>query len=290
MATIAPHPRLKDVENAANFIALTADNFEVIAAELAKREPTYAYGSPTTVIGPPTAGARVLREFWRDALGGEWLCAAAGTPGTWTQITPAPVTADPTTGTIPVGYLVFNTSQNLVKQHQGGYVWTASGASAHTHQASDITDSTTAGRGLLTAADAAAQRTALGLGNAATKDVGTAAGTVAAGDHSHAAMPLAHSTLAYAASVAVDLNGDPYKTLTLTGDVAITTTNRAALRMVTVRIIGDSSQRTLTLSEAWKWIGAAKPTTLAAGKVAVLSLTAFGSAESDVIAAYAVEP
>jgi hypothetical protein len=60
--------------------------------------------------------------------------------------------------------------------------------------------------------------------------------------------------------------------------------------MFTVRIIGDSSQRTLTLSEVWKWIGAAKPTTLAAGKVAVLSLTAFGANESDVIAAYAVEP
>jgi hypothetical protein len=39
-----------------------------------------------------------------------------------------------------------------------------------------------------------------------------------------------------------------------------------------------------------KRIAAAKPTTLAAGKVAVLSLTAFGTAESDVIAAYAVEP
>jgi hypothetical protein len=79
VACIAPHPRLKEVEKAANFIALTADNFEVIAAELTKREPTYANGSPTTVIGPPTDGARVLREFWRDALGEEWLCAEAGT-------------------------------------------------------------------------------------------------------------------------------------------------------------------------------------------------------------------
>jgi hypothetical protein len=124
------------------------------------------------------------------------------------------VTADSTSGTIPAGYLVFNTSQNLVKHHQGGYVWATAGASAHTHQATDITDSTAAGRGLLTGTDAAAQRTALGLGSAATKDVGTAAGTVVAGDHSHAVTPLAHSTLAYAASVAVDFNRDPYKTLT----------------------------------------------------------------------------
>jgi hypothetical protein len=37
--------------------------------------------------------------------------------------------------------------------------------SAHTHPASEISDSTTAGRTILTAADAAAQRTALSLGN-----------------------------------------------------------------------------------------------------------------------------
>ena len=41
---------------------------------------------------------------------------------------------------------------------------------------------TTFGRGLLALADAAAGRTALGLGGAATLDVGTTAGTVAAGD------------------------------------------------------------------------------------------------------------
>jgi hypothetical protein len=186
MATIAPHPRLKDVENAANFIALTADNFEVLAAELAKREPTYQNGSPTTVIGPPTSGARVLNEFWRDALGGEFRCTAAGTPGTRTQIRPAAVAADPTTGTIPVGYLILNTASAQLKQHQGAYVWNVAAGSAHTHQASDIADSTAAGRGLLTAVDAAAQRTALGLGDAATRNVGTSAGTVAAGDHSHA--------------------------------------------------------------------------------------------------------
>ncbi len=42
--------------------------------------------------------------------------------------------------------------------------------------------STAAGRALVTAADAAAQRTSLGLGDSATRNVGTAADTVAAGD------------------------------------------------------------------------------------------------------------
>lgn len=48
------------------------------------------------------------------------------------------------------------------------------------------TTPTAAGLALLDDADAAAQRTTLGLGNAATKNTGTSAGTVAAGDHAHA--------------------------------------------------------------------------------------------------------
>lgn len=55
-------------------------------------------------------------------------------------------------------------------------------ASVHTHPAADISDSTTAGRAVLTAADAAAQRTALGLGTAAT----TASTAYAAASHTHA--------------------------------------------------------------------------------------------------------
>lgn len=53
--------------------------------------------------------------------------------------------------------------------------------SDHVHAnptASQITDSTTAGRALLTGADAAAQRTSLGLGTAAVQNVGTSAGNV----------------------------------------------------------------------------------------------------------------
>ena len=56
--------------------------------------------------------------------------------------------------------------------------------SVHTHTVSQLSDATTAGRTLITAADATAQRTALGLGSAATLTVGTTAGTVAAGDDS----------------------------------------------------------------------------------------------------------
>lgn len=53
--------------------------------------------------------------------------------------------------------------------------------SAHNHPASDISDSTAAGRALLTGADAAAQRTSLGLGTAATASVTTSATDTTAG-------------------------------------------------------------------------------------------------------------
>ena len=123
MATIPPHPRLNNVENSAYFKEVCQDNFEVLAADVAKREPTYANGAPTTSIGPPTSGARVQFEFWRDALLGEWVCTVAGTPGTWMQIRPAPVTSDPTSGTIPTGYLMLNVTTGHIKRHAGGYVW-----------------------------------------------------------------------------------------------------------------------------------------------------------------------
>jgi len=48
---------------------------------------------------------------------------------------------------------------------------------------------TTAGAAILDDADAAAQRTTLGLGASATLAVGTGSGTVAAGDHTHSYGP-----------------------------------------------------------------------------------------------------
>lgn len=73
--------------------------------------------------------------------------------------------------------------------------WNGSAWVAASITASDVSDSTSAGRALLTAADAAAQRSAMGLGGAALLNVGTTTGTVAAGDDarlSNARTPTAH--------------------------------------------------------------------------------------------------
>ncbi len=65
----------------------------------------------------------MVDETWKDALGGVFKCTAAGRPGTWKQILPAAVTADPATGTIPTGYLILNVTQGTLKRHAGGYSW-----------------------------------------------------------------------------------------------------------------------------------------------------------------------
>jgi hypothetical protein len=122
MATIAPG-RLHDVSNAADFVALTETNFEILTSEVFKHEPTYVTGVPTTTVGPSTSGTHALDETWKDALGGVFKCTVAGTPGTWKQILPTAVTADPASGTIPAGYLIFNVTQGTLKRHAGGYVW-----------------------------------------------------------------------------------------------------------------------------------------------------------------------
>jgi hypothetical protein len=96
------------------------------------------------------------------------------------------------------------------------------------------------------------------------------------------------AVLTYAASVAIDFSSNGFRTLALTGNVTFTTSNRASGRMVAVKISADGSLRTLTFPAGWTFVGS-KPTDIAANKDAVLSVTCFGTADTDVLAAYSVE-
>lgn len=99
-----------------------------------------------------------------------------------------------------------------------------------------------------------------------------------------------HSTLTYAATTNIDFTAENFRTETLTGNVTFTTSNLAAGRSVTIRIIGDSSLRTLTFPGGWKFVGNAAPASLDANKTAIITVTSFGTTDANVIAAYAVEP
>jgi hypothetical protein len=97
-----------------------------------------------------------------------------------------------------------------------------------------------------------------------------------------------HSTLTYAGTTDIDFNSAAnIRTLSLTGDVTFTTSNKAAAKSRVIRILSDGTIRNFTFP-AWKFQGTA-PTTIAAGKTAMLSLLAFGTADTDILAGYTVE-
>jgi len=91
-------------------------------------------------------------------------------------------------------------------------------------------------------------------------------------------------------SIALDFSLNELVTMAaMTGNVTFTTSNLAAGRTKTIRIIGGASAFTFTFP-AWKFIGAAAPASLAIGKYAILTLTSISTTDAEVIAAYAVEP
>lgn len=95
-------------------------------------------------------------------------------------------------------------------------------------------------------------------------------------------------TSAYAGTVNVDFGSSAYKSISLTGNLHLTFSNMSQGRGVSVRLIGDSSDRTLGFQGGIRFLGSV-PTTLAANKVAVASFCAYGVSVSDIIAAYAAE-
>lgn len=96
--------------------------------------------------------------------------------------------------------------------------------------------------------------------------------------------------LTYAGTMNLDLNGYGGKRIALTGNVSFTSTAFGYGRQLLVRIVGDTSLRTVSWPGAWRWVGTAAPASLAANKIALLQLWCFGTSESDVVARWLVEP
>lgn len=105
----------------------------------------------------------------------------------------------------------------------------------------------------------------------ATRTVGTALGTTGTVNLDLAAL---HGTI---------------QTVTLTGNVTFTTSNRAAGREVTLVLAAGGSSRTLAWP-SWLAVGAALPTSLASGKTLVVSVTCTDTTDAATIAASAVQP
>lgn len=88
-------------------------------------------------------------------------------------------------------------------------------------------------------------------------------------------------------TTALDFSGDQLQTISISANTTFTTSNRAIGKSKTIKITTDATLRTLTFP-SWKFVGA-MPTDQAASKVGILTVTAFGTADTDIVAAYAVE-
>ena len=98
------------------------------------------------------------------------------------------------------------------------------------------------------------------------------------------------NTITYGATVDLDMATliGVFRTISLTGNLELTTSNRASGRSVTLRLIADASTRTLTFPAGWKFMGT-KPADIAASKVGMLTVLFFGTADTDAVAAWGVE-
>lgn len=86
----------------------------------------------------------------------------------------------------------------------------------------------------------------------------------------------------------LDFTSQGYLTHAITGNITYTAQNYAEGKSLTIRITSDGTARNLTFPTSWVFVGA-KPTSIAASKVGILSVTSFGATEANSVAAYAVQ-
>ena len=97
------------------------------------------------------------------------------------------------------------------------------------------------------------------------------------------------ATLSNSGTLVIDLAGARLSsTEELTGDITFSTSNIAAGREVTIRVVNGSTTRNLTFPADWVFVGS-KPVDISANKSGILTVISFGSSNSDIIARWLVE-
>ena len=133
-------PELFDVEGQSNPWPLQQSNNEAIEERLWSRKPSKTSGVFTTQAGPPTSGAWLVNNVWRDAHLASWICTVAGAPGTWSQNEPGIGSAFPVD--IPDGYRLQRWDQNWIEYiyNAGEDSWSPSVAFVGTASRAVVTD------------------------------------------------------------------------------------------------------------------------------------------------------
>lgn len=79
-----------------------------------------------------------------------------------------------------------------------------------------------------------------------------------------------------------------YRSIVMSGNAAFTTDHRAAGRGLSLKLDNSAgaSTRTLAFPAGWKWLGNSAPAELEASYIGIVSIVCYGSADSDIVAAW----
>jgi len=178
-------------------------------------------------------------------------------------------TADPSTnntgGALAAGALYWNTTSNLMRVYNGS-AWQNTAATATSVTASQISDSTATGRSVLTAADAAAARTAIGAGTGNGNGDVTLAGTQTLSNKTLSAPVVTDYTeTTYSANTGsaytISLSNGTVQKLTLTANCTYTFPTPVAGKSFLLKQMQDATgSRTATWPATVKWPGGTAPT------------------------------
>ena len=114
---------LLHVNMSSDRVAITQTNMERLdASEAFEQHPT----GGTENFGPPTTGDWKVGQKYLDVNLATFRCTVAGTPGTWIQIAPAVVSANPVVTGFD-GYVIARTAEwlKLYRWNDGGAAWAA---------------------------------------------------------------------------------------------------------------------------------------------------------------------
>lgn len=88
----------------------------------------------------------------------------------------------------------------------------------------------------------------------------------------------------------VDMTAGDMQTLNITDNAYIEMTNITAGQILTLRVICDGTNRTLSWPGPWVWLGFGAPGSMGAFKTGILTIYSFGTTESNIVASWIQEP
>lgn len=91
-------------------------------------------------------------------------------------------------------------------------------------------------------------------------------------------------------TITLDFADQSKRTIALSDDLALDASHMADGREMWIRIVDSGSGQTITPNVSWIWVGSAAPSAIAAGKTMLIHLICYGTAASDIVARYWVEP